>query len=108
MVIAPSVALLEHSQPPTRSSQPQLIVPPKKSGNTIRTIQIFHNLFFEILVDTFNFIRPKQGRQAIYSGKRPTRTAITSLQDMCVETLKDNIDRKDVRSFKSTIPFYSI
>lgn len=47
-----------------------------------------------------NDIRAKQGRQAIYSGKRATRTTITSLQDMCVDTLKDHIDRKNSLSLK--------
>jgi len=43
-------------------------------------------------VETFNFLRSKQERQAVYSGKRTLRTSIPSLQDLCVETLKDHVD----------------
>lgn len=39
-----------------------------------------------------NYFRAKQGRQAIYSGKRTVRTSIPSLQDLCVEKLKENIE----------------
>jgi hypothetical protein len=47
-----------------------------------------------------NFLRSKQGRQAIYSGKRTGRTNIPSLQDLCVETLKDNVDGKYFSNIK--------
>jgi hypothetical protein len=72
--IASSIVSLEHLQPPSRPSQSQSIVSSKKP------------------VETYNILRSKQGRQAIYSGKRTTRTMVPSLQDLCVETLKDNVD----------------
>ncbi|UJR35246.1 hypothetical protein I4U23_028010 [Adineta vaga] len=71
--IASSIASLEHSQPPPRPTQSQPAPNTKKS-------------------DTFNFLRPRQGRQAIYSGKRASRTNIPSLQDLCVDVLKDNVE----------------
>ena len=89
-----AIASLERSQPPSRPSQSQSFVPPKKPSKIYSKIKIPHNLHFEILADTFNFLRSKQGRQAIYSGKRATRTTIPSLQDLCVETLKDHVDSK--------------
>jgi len=49
-------------------------------------------LLFKKKSDTFNFLRPRNERQAIYSGKRTLRTNIPSLQDLCVETLKDHVD----------------
>jgi hypothetical protein len=56
-----------------------------------------------------NFLRSKQGRQAIYSGKRTGRTNIPSLQDLCVETLKDNVDgKKNIFSKLQKIHRYSL
>lgn len=39
-------------------------------------------------------LRSKQSRQAIYSGKRAIRTTVPSLQELCIEKLKDNIEGK--------------
>lgn len=54
--------------------------------------------------DTLNFFRSKTGRQAIYSGKRALRTTIPSLQDLCVETLKDNVEMS-CRTYFGRLPF---
>jgi hypothetical protein len=75
-----SIATLEPLQPSSRPSQS--IVTQKRTA------------------ETFNFLRPKHERQAIYSGKRSTRTNIPSLQDLCVETLKDNVDGKYFSNIK--------
>ncbi|CAF1242272.1 unnamed protein product [Adineta ricciae] len=72
--IASSIASLDHSQPISRPPQPQLSAANGKKS------------------ESFNFLRPRQGRQAIYSGKRACRTSIPSLQDLCVDVLKDNIE----------------
>ncbi|CAF0822412.1 unnamed protein product [Rotaria sordida] len=72
--IASSIASLEHSKPSSNLSKSKSISIPKKPA------------------DNFNFLRPKRGRQAIYSGVRAARTNIPSLQDLCVETLKDHVD----------------
>ncbi len=103
--LASSIASLEYSQPtpPSRSSQSQSIVPSKKTGRIYFENKITHCLCFQILVETYNFLRSKQGRQAIYSGKRTTRTTIPSLQDLCVETLKDNVDGKYSSNIKKSI-----
>ncbi len=92
--IASSIVSLEHSQPASRPSPTQSVVPPKKTSKIPFEDKIDHDLHFEILAETLNFLRSKQGRQAIYSGKRTTRTTIPSLQDLCVETLKDHVDSK--------------
>ncbi|CAF1463871.1 unnamed protein product [Rotaria magnacalcarata] len=41
--------------------------------------------------ESYNFLRAKPGRHAIYSGKRITGMNIPSLQDLCIETLKEHI-----------------
>ena len=41
-----------------------------------------------------NSLRSKKERHAIYSGKRTIRTTISSLQDLCLETLKENLEGK--------------
>ncbi|CAF2393329.1 unnamed protein product [Rotaria sp. Silwood2] len=72
--ITPSVASLEYSQPSSNSSKLLPATVPKRSA------------------PAFNFLRPRQGRQAIYSGVRASRTSVPSLQDLCVETLKEHVD----------------
>jgi len=64
-------------------------------------------LFF---LDGFNFLRPRQERQAIYSGKRTSRTSVQSLQDLCVEILKEHVDGKYFSYFKkkSNVFFFCI
>ena len=77
-------------QPPP---PPPPVVLPKKSGK-IRKLSLIDSICFSSYysVDELNFLRSKHGRQAIYSGKRTLRTSIPSLQDLCVETLKDNVE----------------
>ena len=70
IAIASSIASLEYSQPSVRPSQSQPIVPPKKSGKIIfEKTSLSIILPLEILVETYDFLRSKPGRQAIYFGK---------------------------------------
>ncbi|CAF0847869.1 unnamed protein product [Adineta steineri] len=73
--IASSIATLEHSQPLSRPVQSQPTAIQKNSNSEL-----------------YKFLRPRHERQAIYSGKRVCRTIVPSLQDLCVEVLKENVD----------------
>ncbi|CAF0761722.1 unnamed protein product [Adineta steineri] len=70
------------------------------SDNTASYYSIAQNLLkkwhdknlLQKTTNTSKFLRPRHERQAIYSGKRVCRTIVPSLQDLCVEVLKDHVD----------------
>lgn len=85
----PNVPVVSAPVVPTKSSHFPPPPPPPPAQSSSSTVA--------------NYFRAKQGRQAIYSGKRTVRTSIPSLQDLCVEKLKENIEGFHIYFDKRTI-----